>query len=56
MEEKGGEMVEKWWGNAMEEGEMGEKKTKAQGHIPAPILGYIRRQPGQKALQAVYSL
>ena len=41
----------------MEEGEMGEKKTKAQGHIPAPpFTGYTRRQPGQKALRAVYSL
>ena len=54
----------------MEEGEMGEKKTKAQGHISAPFFRVIyganlaRRlyrpytpvNPGQKALWAVYAL
>ena len=54
----------------MEEGEMGEKKTKAQGHILAPFFRVIyganlaRRlyrpytacKPGQKALRAVYGL
>ena len=54
----------------MEEGEMGEKKTKAQGHIPAPFFGLYTAptwpegftgriqpvNPGQKALWAVYNL
>ena len=54
----------------MEEGEMGEKKTKAQGHIPAPLYGLYTAptwpegftgriqlvNPSHKALQAVYGL
>ena len=59
-QEKWRKKVEKWWRNYEEmqwrKVKWGRRRPRHKAIYPPPILGYIWRQPSQKALQAVYGL